>query len=74
MIECKPSYNGVAIKRCSWPPGTCVTHFSSNTENIPVNMLSTRSGFDNEVSRQKRSAMNNFFRTSSRPVTVLIVE
>ena len=42
--------NEVVIKRCSWPLGTCVTHFSSKTENTPVNMLSTRS----DVLKKKR--------------------
>ena len=35
---------------------------------------STRSGFENTVSRQKRSAMDKFSRTHGLPITVRIVE
>ena len=74
VIKCIPSYNGVAIKRCSWPPSTCVTHFSSNTENTPVKMLSTRCDFikkkknahqekkrDGQLLPNKFAASNMFF-------------
>ena len=38
------------------------------------NPTPTRSGFENKLSRQKRSAMGNFSRTNWLPITVLIVE
>ena len=38
------------------------------------NSTPTRRGFENTVSRQKRSAMDNFSRTYGLPITVRIVE
>ena len=44
-------------------------------EHTLVNMLSTKSGFDNEVSPvRKQARLDNFFRTNSLPTTFLIVE
>ena len=62
-----------SIKRCSWPLGTCVTHFSSKTENTPVNMLSTRSDFLRKTPVRKQARWK-FLLKNSLPVTFLSVE
>ena len=75
MIKCKPSYNGVATKRCSWPPGTCVTPFSSNARNTRQRVVHQKwLRKKKKKTCQKRRAMDNFIRTNSLPITFLTVE